>query len=480
MTTTAKADTRSAGHQFDVIVKALAADKLSEEAYAALHAGDTYFANSKLGAWKLWYSIDNDTNRFDWADATNGKGVIYRMIDEFGNDLPYDFKNIQFKRYKGAVVTEEVGAYVTRYPKFINMHDYYANLEEELYANRAQKAYEMLHEITEHQLNGAALPFLYASGALGYSKVSDLSEELADFLTDASHGALSNDDYVVAICYEGDHEGYLCVLVVDSSTPFYFYTFSNGTPSSDTGVLTSIVDQSLSGSVYLNVFEAPGKRYSLDTNVFIGVYFHDNTVGNEFYNNTIGDGFYKNIVGNEFYNNTLGLDFCLNTVGDDFVNNTTGTYFARNAMGNGFSENTIEKNFGSNSIESSFVRNTVGDNFGNNSVKNGFHDNIVGNRFTYNTVGSNFDHNIVGSLSDRAFIRYCRFDDGVQNIFLNSPDAYNSNNYIQNVHIHLGVRGASFSNRLAISVPRNLPYETEYYLDDLGNLTASNFSTRIT
>lgn len=28
---------------------------------------------------------------------TEHKGVIYRMIDEFGNDCPYDFKNIQFK-----------------------------------------------------------------------------------------------------------------------------------------------------------------------------------------------------------------------------------------------------------------------------------------------------------------------------------------------------------------------------------------------
>lgn len=30
----------------------------------------------------------------------NGKGVIYHMIDEWGNEAPYDFKNIQFKRYK--------------------------------------------------------------------------------------------------------------------------------------------------------------------------------------------------------------------------------------------------------------------------------------------------------------------------------------------------------------------------------------------
>lgn len=96
--TTTESNTRSAGHQFDIIVLALSKNTLSEQAYAALHNGDTYFANSNLSAWKLWYCLDNDTTRFDWADSTNGKGVIYRMIDEFNNDVPYDFKNIQFYR----------------------------------------------------------------------------------------------------------------------------------------------------------------------------------------------------------------------------------------------------------------------------------------------------------------------------------------------------------------------------------------------
>jgi hypothetical protein len=98
--TTLQTDTRSAQHPFDIIVTALSSSMLSEKALAILHDGDTYFANSKLQGWQLWYCLDNDVTRFAWADATNGKGVVYRMIDEFGNDCPYDFKNIQFKRYK--------------------------------------------------------------------------------------------------------------------------------------------------------------------------------------------------------------------------------------------------------------------------------------------------------------------------------------------------------------------------------------------
>ena len=96
--TTTQPATKSAGHVFDIIVTADDESTLNEVVRVVKHDGDEYFANSDLNAWKLWYCIDNDTNRFAWADAENGKGVIYRMIDDFANDCPYDFKNIQFYR----------------------------------------------------------------------------------------------------------------------------------------------------------------------------------------------------------------------------------------------------------------------------------------------------------------------------------------------------------------------------------------------
>ena len=109
VTTTAQAETQSAGHLFDIIVRADSASTLSESAYAARHDGDTYFQNANLEAWRLKYCLDNDTTRFAWADATNGKGVIYEMQDEYGNSLPFDFKNIQFKRYKITATSLIVG-----------------------------------------------------------------------------------------------------------------------------------------------------------------------------------------------------------------------------------------------------------------------------------------------------------------------------------------------------------------------------------
>ena len=87
---------KALSNKFDIVVTALTKTTLNEDAKVVLHENDTYFANSNLSAWNIKYSFKNDTNRFDWADEDNGKGVIYYMQDEFGNEAPYDFKNIQF------------------------------------------------------------------------------------------------------------------------------------------------------------------------------------------------------------------------------------------------------------------------------------------------------------------------------------------------------------------------------------------------
>lgn len=113
--TTVQEGTQSANHPFDIIVTATAANKLDEKASAALHDGDTYFANCDLSKWQLWYNLDNDTNKYLWADADNGKGVIYRMIDEFGNDCPFDFKGIQFKRYSVSSIDSYAQQWVGMY-----------------------------------------------------------------------------------------------------------------------------------------------------------------------------------------------------------------------------------------------------------------------------------------------------------------------------------------------------------------------------
>jgi len=97
VTTTVQTSTQSAGHPFDLIVMATAINKIDCRAMAVLHHGDSYFSGCDLSKWRIWYDINNDDSLYAWADTSTGKGVIYRMIDEWNNDCPYDFKNIQFR-----------------------------------------------------------------------------------------------------------------------------------------------------------------------------------------------------------------------------------------------------------------------------------------------------------------------------------------------------------------------------------------------
>ena len=109
ITTTTQADTQSAGHQFDLIVLATSVNTLDCQARAVLNSGDTYFSSGgntcDLSKWQIWYDIENNIDKYAWADSGSGKGVIYRMIDDLNNDCPYDFKNIQFKENGSWVYT---------------------------------------------------------------------------------------------------------------------------------------------------------------------------------------------------------------------------------------------------------------------------------------------------------------------------------------------------------------------------------------
>ena len=163
---TSYSNTLSGNHQFDIIVTADSESVLNENARAIHHDGDTYFTNCNLSAWELKYCLDNDSERFDWAQGDTGygikpsssvewmyynnttqvvdgvtyymfgltygctsptpavndewvalmgtmimnsgtvydvrlpqiggTGVIYYMKDEYNNECPYDFKNIQY------------------------------------------------------------------------------------------------------------------------------------------------------------------------------------------------------------------------------------------------------------------------------------------------------------------------------------------------------------------------------------------------
>ncbi len=483
--TTTQANTRAAGNLFDIIVTADSENKLNEEARAIQHTNDKndYFAKCNLNAWKLWYCLDNDTNRFAWADNTNGRGVIYRMIDEFGNDCPYDFKNIQFARWQ---LSNPVGY----------RNDYDFGLLEDNWFQESTKF---------------------------------------DSLKTGFYGLSSTDN----VFYYGYNEnnGYYQYKVeyTISGSPTYCYTFGKDT------------DYSINGSNYNNVIKEykSNKKIQLNNIVFLNINCYKNSFANNCFNNTFGNYCYSNTFanncfsnsfagscnsnsfGNGCYNNTFGDACCSNTLGNDCDNNSFGygcsynsfdnycrfngfgdefsynsfgngcysnsfgnycysNTFANNCYSNSFSDGCENNNFGNYCYSNTLGNDCDNNSFGNYCYINSFGDNcssnIFGTNYSYNSFGNNYSNNSFGNncnnikfvsdSDDSAFTNYYRnnhFGDGCEYILFKAAETASPNNQVQNYNLSQGLKGTS-SAYLTINGVRNRSFETKVAKNSAGTL----------
>lgn len=386
-------DTISAGHQFDIIVTADSESVLNEKARAIQHEGDTYFANSNLAAWEIWYCLDNDTDRFAWAKKplyydgdrdminvlitpsndyfiyirypeknkdgkyawttdvqllqdetfknvvdnvsvnlseiniistdeekpgvgtaviafgnsdckivdvswTEGKGVIYRMIDEFGNDCPYDFKNIQFARWELSNPSGRKAIYKNDKWDYIP-YDKYNSLKVGFYG------------LSSNKLNSS---FEFGIGC--------------------------------------------SVSYTISAKPTYCYTFGKDS------------DYSLNGNSNNNVIKE----------------YHDNKDYEKMYLNNI-----VFLDGNCSYN-TFNGDCCDITLGDNCNDNTFGKTCSDITFGKGCHRNT----FGNSCCYIIFGNTCNSNTFGNESGEANASVTIFHNYCSYNTLGNNCNYITLG------------------------------------------------------------------------------------
>ena len=289
--TTIQENTQSAGHPFDIIVTADSENTLNEEARAIQHQGDTYFADCDLNAWKIWYCLDNDNTRFAWADSVNGKGVIYRMIDEWNNDVPYDFKNIMFNGSWG------YWAYTFNW---IN--------------NESDNTCEDL----------SVAQYTHTNDEGGYSHTyGNIIKPYGDDVGNYGNPLQLN---VNVFLYSESYDGgwfYGCYSNTFGDS-CYFNTFGNSCYSNTFG-----------NNCYSNTF-----GNSCSSNTF-GNNCHSNTFGNSCSSNTFGNDCYSNTFGNDCYSNTFGNNCYSNTFGNDCYSNTFGNNCYSNTFGNSCSSNTF-------------------------------------------------------------------------------------------------------------------------------------------
>ena len=463
--TTTQQDTMSANHAFDIIVRADDESHLNENAFAAHHDGDNYFADCKLEAWELKYCLDNDTNRFGWAaDGTGGfyieyedkdtvrvmrtniiegkdevwvfgegketlytaanpqvgddiydddslsnvvntitatgtiqgvegTGVVYWMQDEFGNEAPYDFKNIMFKRFE-----------ITAVKNGNNDNEY-----------------------NNHPLVG--------TWGLQNDKVTVDSETAEWFYTFSS--VVDND-------------------VADASLSFEFNFVSGDGAGAGQNKLEGVFkgQMKLGNNVFVN-----NDGVLLCNGNTIGCGCFDNTFGNSCRSNTFGTNCYKNTFGNSCTYNTFGNSCYGNTFGNYFQNNTFGNYFQSNTFGNDCTYNTFGNNCGANTFGNDCNRNTFGNNCFNNTFGNGCNSNTFGNNCGANTFGNDCYNNTFGNYFQvntfGNYIRNCTVFDGVS--YCSVTGGANGSSYVQNAQILNGTAGNG-NNLLTIAFVANMAY----------------------
>lgn len=208
-------------------------------------------------------------------DRIGGKGVVYNLIDESENSVPYDFKNIMFER-----------------PLTEGMFDPDAGIN----------------------------TFCYT-----FSRIDIDTSAIIDFSlirNSACHGNKFGNGCTNNVFLTTDRNGGcdLNVFGEDCSNNTFSESFSSNTFGS------YCCDNTFVNGCYDNSF---GDSFSRNS---IGGDFSHNIFGAICKNNTFGFSFVYNTFGDDCYNNNFGDNCSSNIIGDRCSSNTLGSKFANNKI----------------------------------------------------------------------------------------------------------------------------------------------------
>lgn len=401
-TTTVQANTISAGHNFDILVLATSNNTLSEEAKAITRDGDEYFSSSNLNAWKIWYNLnakktsntglelteiinedegsvvsetDVEIARFEWGDVNDSKGVIYRMIDEFNNECPYDFKNIMFLH------NDEYYYTFSHANNGITDASVSGNIDKKrCYGNTIK------HYIKN---NVYSLPKnLFISTATTENFIGFKSNELGVSCRDNIFGDNTLNNNLIVACF-GNTFGDTCQ--------------------------SNVMDLNCSGNTLGNGCISNIFKQRCFDNV-LGGNGSFNTLGGACKNNTFNGSSRSNELKYESSGNTFGDVALYNILGEKCCDNVMGSYF----QGNNLSSNCSSNIFGDYNLNNQLGRNCnnihngeygISNNFGNNCEYIIIPDFSYGNKFGVECEFINLNNEETGANNNK--INLYNFSDGV-------------------------------------------------------------------
>ena len=422
---------RSAGHEFDILVKAASAYDFLSTAYPVLHDGDTYYANCNLSEWKLKYCFDNDTTRFTWADTENGKGVIYEMAAPNGTKAPFDFTNIQFKRFaitdiaSTSLTADALSAYKETYVYSQNGGKCFAT--KDLYGN-----------IVPQDVNGTTWTTDEETFAWYYVFNGFLSEdgttlgEVYDISVNPQH---LTEECIQKLIEDGSGSDTTDNCSDNAIRPLYYSYFGDDIYYTGAQTLNDIVF--VGGASYC-IYDKDGESWNYATVSNYSCTFKSNCYSITF-GNSCGDQQFGNNCGSQ----TFGNNCRYQTFGNDCNNQTFGNYCNNQTFGNDcgnqtFGNGCYSQTFGNDCYRMTFGNNcydqTFGNSCGNQTFGNGCYSQTFGNDCNNQTFGNGCDSQTFGNYCyDQTFGNNCSFStcfDGCSNTIVQDD--------IQNFQIYTG------------------------------------------
>ena len=357
-------------------------------------------------------------------------GVITRLIDEYDNDLPYDFKNIYFKGYN--LFSDTIFATNTYYPTFtvscpLNPFGLDASVSGHAHGNKIKRCYKNGYGVLNQNMFIKKIAYndykdkYICNNTFGYGCYKNLFKGPSkgiSFGNDCHSNKFGSECQGISFgngCYQNN----IGDSVINCS-------FGNGCNLNEIG--NSSLHNSFGNYCYSNKIDYSSKGNSFGNYCYsnkLGYNSHYNSFGNHCYSNTLDYYSHYNSFGNNCYSNKLGYNSISNSFGNNCYSNTFGTNFNYNSIGNDC-----------NSI--SFGNNCNGNKIGN------FCNNIAGGTYCfYNTFGNYcrfiyFKTSKSSSGTDRNFCYYNNVDSGVDHIVLYNTTSASASYKLQNAHVYSG------------------------------------------
>ena len=435
--TTIQENTKSAGHQFDIIVTADDEGTLNEEARAILHTGDTYFANSNLSAWKLWYCIDNDINRFAWAAFGELIGTIKPTTGSASGTYTYN-SPISEIIFNDVVYTLEIGVrtVISNGPpvSITKTDDYTLVLEDDFNYTKT---------------NGISV---YTVSQKGKGVIYRMIDEF--------NNDIPYDFKNIQFKHPNDTTTY----------PYYYYTFASGNEEDNTDNSLSISDYCYSNTIREDI---SNKKRKLNSIIFIGYSCYRNTFGEGCSDNSFEQNCNSNSFGNGCYRNTFGMNYYDNTFGSECWGNSFGSECWHNSFGNDCILNSFGRGCENNSFDQDCENNSFGNNCRNNSFGQGCENNSFGDNCCNNSFGNVCRYvkfvSYKSAYNKYRYYQYNHFGDGCQYILFTGEETESLSEQVQNYNFAQGLQGTDGAY-LNIDGKRNLAYETKVAKNSNGEI----------